>query len=121
MQYTVAWRKKRLEKSKIETYLGFCVRAKKIVYGVDEVEKQKRGVYLLIFDASLGQNSLKVMRKAQETLGCPLVESNAGTLGERLHRLGVKAVAIKDKNLADAIVNSMASEPQFKFYFGGTD
>lgn len=121
MRYTAAWRKKRLEKSKIETYLGFCVRARKIVYGVDEVEKQRKGVYLLIFDGTLGQNSLKVMRKAQETLDCPLIKSEAGVLGERLHRLGVKAVAIKDKNLAEALVNSIASEPQFKFYFGGTD
>lgn len=110
-----------MEKSKIETYLGFCIRARKIAFGIDEVEKQRKGVFLLIYDKSLGQNSLKIMRKAQETLACPLVESEIGALGEALHRFGVKAVAIKDKNLAAAIVAAMESEPQFKFYSGGTD
>ena len=110
-----------MEKSKIETYLGFCVRARKIAYGIDEIEKQKKGVYLLIFDEMLGQNSRKILRKAQETLQCPVVISEAEVLGARLHRIGVKAVAIKDNNLATAIVNALACEPQFKLYFGGTD
>ena len=110
-----------MEKSKIETYLGFCVRARKIAYGIDEIEKQKKGVFLLVFDETLGQNSQKILRKAQETLQCPLLITEAGVLGERLHRVGVKAVAIKDNNLAKAIVDSVACESQFKFYFGGTD
>lgn len=108
-------------KSKIETYLGFCIRARKLAFGVDDIEKQRKGVYLLLFDGSLGQNSLKILRKAQETFACPLVVSEAGALGEALHRFGVKAAAVKDEHLAKAIVAAVDGEPQFKFYSGGTD
>ncbi|MBQ8685638.1 MAG: hypothetical protein IJ514_05670 [Clostridia bacterium] len=110
-----------MEKSKIETYLGFCVRARKIAFGVDEVEKQRKGVFLLISDGSLSENSFKIMLKAQEKLACPLLQTEAETLGALLHKPAVKAVAIKDKHLAEAIVSVANGEPQFKLYSGGTN
>ena len=108
-------------KSKIETYLGFCVRAGKVVYGVDEVEKKKKGVFLLIFDKDLGANSLKGLLQAQEKLSCPLLEADTGVLGAYLHKPAVKAVAITDYHLATAIISAVQSEPQFKFYLGGSN
>ena len=108
-------------KSKIETYLGFCVRARKIVFGIDEIENQKKGVFLLIADGALSENSFKVMQKTQERLACPLIVTNADTLGITLHKPAVKAVAIKDKHLADAIISIVNSESQFKLYSGGTN
>ena len=44
--------------SKIETYLGFCIRARKIVLGAESIERQKKGVVLLIADGGIGKNSL---------------------------------------------------------------
>ncbi len=99
-----------MERSKIETYLGFCVRARKIVFGIDEIEKQKRGVFLIICDGTLGQNSLKVAQKAKETLNCPLIITKNGRLGELLHRPTVKSVAIKDNHLASAILQNAETE-----------
>ncbi|MBQ7879216.1 MAG: hypothetical protein IJ317_01070 [Clostridia bacterium] len=108
-------------KSKIETYLGFCVRAGKLVYGVDEVEKKKKGVFLIVFDKDLGANSLKTLLQAQAKLSCPLLQADKGILGAYLYKPAVKAVAITDHHLAAAIVNAAESEPQFKFYSGGTN
>ena len=110
-----------MEKSKIETYLGFCIRARKISFGIDEIEKQKKGVFLLLSDETLSENSFKVMQKAKESFTCPLILTKAGRLGELLHKPAVKAVAIKDKNLADAIVSVAKGESQFKLYSGGTN
>ncbi|MBQ3221446.1 MAG: hypothetical protein IJB34_05750 [Clostridia bacterium] len=110
-----------MEKSKIETYLGFCIRARKIVFGAEEVEQKKKGVFLIIADESLGTSSQKLVAKAQEKFACPLIKATAGTLGERLHRIGVKTVAITDKNLALAIVGETANDTQFKLYSGGTN
>ena len=42
---------------KIGTYLGFCIRSGKLVFGVDGAEKLKRDVYLLIADKTLSENS----------------------------------------------------------------
>ena len=110
-----------MEKSKIETYLGFCIRARKIALGVDEIEKQKKGVFLLVVDGALSENSFKSMQKATEKFACPLIQTQANVLGELLHKPAVKAVAIKDKNLADAIVSVATGETQFKLYSGGNN
>lgn len=108
-------------KSKIETYLGFCVRARKIVLGAESIEKQKKGVFLLIVDGGIGKNSLKPVLQAKERLACPLLETDEGALGELLHRPAVKAAAVKDEHLASAILSVVESEPQIKFYSGGNN
>ena len=110
-----------MQTSKISTYLGFCLRARKIVFGAEEAEKQKRNVFLLIMDEGVGKSSQKSMLKAKENLGCPLVVAAPDALGQALHRPAVKAVAIQDKNLAEAILSIVESDPQFKFYSGGNN
>ena len=110
-----------MERSKLQTYLGFCIRARKIVFGAEECEGTKKGVFLLLMDEDLGNSSKKCMVKAQEKFGCPLFAVEKALLGELLHRPSVKAVAIKDKNLASAIQAAVMSEPQFKLYSGGNN
>ncbi len=105
--------------NKIETYLGFCIRSRKILFGIDNVDKQRKGVYLLLCDEELGKSSLKTLVQAQEKFGCSMLMAEKGVLGEYLHRPAVKAVAILDNNLAKAILSVVESEPQFKFYSGG--
>lgn len=110
-----------MEKSKIETYLGFCIRSRKIIFGAETIEKQKKGVFLLVIDGGIGKNSLKPMIRAQEKLGCPLYITDEGVLAEWVHRPAVKAVAITDNNLASAILSVAGSEPKFKSYSGGNN
>ena len=106
---------------KIETYLGFCIRVRKIIFGAEMIERQNKGVRLLIGDGSIGKNSLKPMLKAKEKFGCPFLMTDEGLLGEILHRPAVKVVAITDDNLASAILSVAESDPQFKLYSGGNN
>ena len=108
-------------KSKIETYLGFCLRAGKLLFGIDNVEKTKRNAYLLIADETLSENSFKTLVKAQETLSCPLVVSKAGFLSESLHRAGIKVVVVRDESLAKAILQNVQESEQVKLYSGGNN
>ena len=110
-----------MEKSKIGAYLGFCVRSRHILFGVDNVEKQRKNVFLLLADEQISENSLKVMIKAKEKFACPLLITDKGTLGELVHRPTVKAVGVTDKNLASAILSVSASELQLKLYSGGNN
>ena len=110
-----------MAKSKIETYLGFCIRAGKIVFGAENIEKKQKGVKLLVADAELGKSSLKILLQAKEKFDCPLLTVCEGTLGGILHRPGVRAAAITDNQLASAILSVVDSEPQFKFYSGGSN
>lgn len=107
--------------NKIETYVGFCIRARKIIFGVEMIERQKKGVYLLMADGAVGKNSLKSMVNAQARFSCPFLMTEAGALSAAVHRPAVKAVAITDYNLAKAILSVAESEPQIKFYSGGNN
>lgn len=104
--------------NKISTYLGFCIRAGKITFGVDRIETQKRA-YLLIADGALSDNSKKVMVKAKERMNCPLLITENGLLGELTKRSSVKAVAVTEEQLAKAIVNESQGKSQLKLYSGG--
>lgn len=107
--------------SKVENYLGFCIRARKIIFGAETIEKQKRGVFLLIVDGGIGKNSLKPTLAAKERLACPMLVTAEGQLGEMLHKPAVKAVAITDNHLASAILSVAESDSQFKLYSGGNN
>ncbi len=110
-----------MENNKIATYLGFCIRAGKIIFGVDRLEKQKKGVHLLLIDGGVGKNSLKPTLLAKERLNCPLIMTEAGVLGETLHRPAVKVAAITDEHLASAILSVVGGTSQFKLYSGGNN
>ena len=110
-----------MEKNKIETYLGFCIRARKIIFGVEMIERQKKGIKLLIADGAIGKNSLKSMVNAQAKFACPFLMTDEGALSAAVHRPAVKAVAITDQNLAKAILSVADSELQFKLYSGGNN
>lgn len=107
--------------NKIETYLGFCIRARKIIFGVEMIERQKKGVFLLMADGAIGKNSFKSIVQAKEKFGCPLIMTDENLLGETLHRPAVKVVAVTDENLAAAIVAEIKNQPEFTIYSGGNN
>ncbi len=110
-----------MEKSKTETYLGFCIRSRKIIFGAEMISRQKKGVKLLIVDGGMGASSLKIIINAWRTLGCPLYQTEAGALGELVHKPAVKAAAITDEQLAKAILSVADSERLIKLYSGGNN
>ena len=110
-----------MQTNKIQTYLGFCIRARKIVFGAENVETQKKDVYLLMMDEALGKSSQKSVFQAKEKTHAPLLIVKENLLSELLRRPAVKAVAIQDKNLAAAILDAANGDPQFKFYSGGNN
>ena len=106
---------------KRDSYLGFCIRSGKITFGVDNVEKERKNVFLLIADETLGESSFKTVLKVKEKFACPLLTAEKDVLGERLHRPAVKVAAVKDKSLAAAILSVVGDEPHFKIYSGGNN
>lgn len=87
--------------SKIITYLGFSIKAKKIVFGLDNAEKMKRGE-LMLLDEALSENSKKQAIKIAEKLNCPVL-SYQKNLSDILHKEGCKLAVVTDKNLAQAV------------------
>jgi ribosomal protein L7Ae-like RNA K-turn-binding protein len=102
--------------SKIITYFGFCIKAGKIVFGLDNAEKLRRAK-LLVYDESLSENSQKKVLSLGEKLNCPVLLYKR-SLSEILHRDGCKVVAVTDKSLAGAILSAADGQENFRLSQG---
>ena len=102
--------------SKVCSYIGFCFKSGKITLGSSAIGILKRGVYLLILDGKAAKNSLRYALKYKNRFSCPLLICNDNfeeLVGKPLCRLA----AIRDKNLAEAIINS--GDSGYELYTGG--
>jgi ribosomal protein L7Ae-like RNA K-turn-binding protein len=102
--------------SKIITYFGFCIKAGKIVFGLDNAEKLRRA-QLLVYDESLSENSAKKVLALGEKLHCPVLLYKR-SLSEILHRDGCKVAAVTDKSLAGAILRTADGQENFRLSQG---
>lgn len=90
--------------TKIKTYVGFARKAGKVVMGVDNIVVLKRPV-LVLYSKELAENSVKKLEKASQTTGHTLIALEPTTdLGLPD---GCKAIGVKEKNLADAIIRQL--------------
>ena len=96
-----------MQRSKIESYLGFARRAGKLVLGVQAAGTVRRGVYLLVADESVAPNNRKEIEKLRQRFSCPLIFVSG--LEEMTGKANCKLAAVKDEHLADAIMNSQNS------------
>lgn len=64
---------------KIKSYLGFCIKAGKAVFGVDNIVKIKRGLYLIIQDKELGNASKRKLRNYVVSNNVELLELDMKT------------------------------------------
>ena len=89
--------------SKIKTYIGFAKRSKTIIYGVDEIiEAIKKSEIILVSDA-LSQSSLEKLQKTATKNKKQIFVLAENEFNQHLNSLFIKAIAITDKNLSDAI------------------
>ena len=91
---------------KVETYIGFSIKARKIALGAGTVDLLKKGVYLVIVCSTASENAMKVALKYKNRFSCPLIICKIG-LENVVHKSGCKIAAIRDKNLAQAICDNL--------------
>lgn len=101
---------------KIETYLGFCIKAGKAAFGLDRAESLKRRADLILADKSLSDGSMKRAKRLCEKFRCPLLICEGVSLGELLHRPACKLLAVSEKNLAAAILSAAENNGNFKLF-----
>lgn len=91
-----------MEKSKGETYIGFCVRARKCKIGMNAVKTLKKAE-LLVVSNTASENTVSEGKKTARKLGCKMVITKEKPLEEMLHKENAKVMAITDKELAKAV------------------
>ena len=102
-------------RSKIETFIGFSIRARALACGSNTIATQKR-VYLIILCSSASENTKKIAQKYCNKFRCDLLLCKK-PLEDIVYKQNCKLVALTDKNLAKAILDNQ--DENFSVYSGG--
>ena len=105
-----------MAQSKVKTYIGFCIKSRKIALGAGAIDTLKGGVYLLIVDGAAAKNSQRLALKYKNRFSCPLLICKEN-FEEVVNKPLCRIAAVKDKNLADAILKS--GDSSFELYTEG--
>lgn len=103
---------------KIESYIGFAIRARKIRLGSGAISTLRDGVELLIMDGTAAKNSQRLALKFKNRFCCPLVVCESG-FDKIVNKPECKIAAICDKSLAGAILDNL--DGNFRLYLSGGD
>lgn len=107
-----------MAKTKIDTYIGFAIRSGKVVFGADSIGALKKGAHLIVLCASAAKNTTKLAYKFKDKFSCPLVICKNG-LANVVFRDNCKIIAIKDENLAKAVVENI--DDNYEIMLGGNN
>lgn len=94
-----------MAQSKVRSYIGFCFKSGKITLGSSAIGTLKGGVFLLILDGKAKKNSLRYAIKYKNKFSCPLLICN-DDFEEVVKKPLCRLAAVRDKSLAEAILNS---------------
>lgn len=89
--------------SKIKTYIGFAKRSRTVVFGVDEIIKEIKKCECILASSTLSQSSLQKLQKFAAKIKQKVYLLAENKFNHNLDNEFIKAIAITDKNLSDAI------------------
>lgn len=90
---------------KIKSYIGFSIKSKQIIFGIDNIETSKAKPTLVIACKTLSENGKNQVLNYCKKNNITLVSPKEETLSELVSRNNCKIVGLKNVNLSDAIVN----------------
>ena len=96
------------QQEKLKTYLGFGIRARKLVLGTGAIKATRGTVYLLIADRNASTNTKKEIEGLKRKFSCPIVEVDdlEGLTGKAFCKLA----AMRDANLAQAVMKTLQTD-----------
>ena len=96
---------------KVNSYIGFAVRAGDVVFGLDNIMTARRAVHVIVKDSTLGEASLRKLTNYLEHHAIHLVTLEDELLGrDVLRRDKCKIVGILNESLARAIIGEAESQ-----------
>ncbi len=93
-----------MQTAKIKAYLGFAIKSRAIVYGVDNIEKTKP--QLIIYSANLASAKRRLENHAQKTKAT-IIMLDDKAFNELTNNERIKALAVLSENLAKAIKDNL--------------
>ena len=93
-----------MERHKVESYVGFAVKARKILLGATAVESGLKRVKLILICGTAQKNTIKKANSLSVKTQAPMVFCRGKQLAEITGKPNVKIAAVTDKSLSKAIV-----------------
>ena len=91
--------------SKIKSYIGFAIKSRTIIYGVDSIKEKK--VKVIFFSESLSDSSKNNCEKIANKNNCKYYQLTDEQMLELTQNNKIKAFAITNSDLAAAIEKNM--------------
>ncbi len=102
---------------KIESYVGFATRAKKIIYGTTLLSKA-RNISLILLCETGGKNARKDAENYARKHACPLIITKGEPLEKLVNKTGCKICGITDKQMVKGIMAGIDMEKYEIIYNG---
>ena len=94
-------------KSKVETFIGFAVRARKFRSGFNTLATLKKAYVILVCETA-AENTKKTALKYSAKYRCKIFCTANVRLSDLAHKDGIKIAAITDFSLAKAVIDNAA-------------
>lgn len=91
--------------TKMKSYFGFAVKSNKVVYGTDNILQKKP--YAVFISEDLSLNAKKKLVNLCESYELCMVNLNKIDMEKLVSSDDVMAFGVKDKSLADAMINCL--------------
>lgn len=98
-----------MELTKVKSYLGFAEKSRNILLGTDKILSSK-GAKIIIVSDELSLSSLEKLNRFAEKLKIELIKLKNEDFSKIYERAGVKALAVKESNLAKAITKNLSND-----------
>jgi hypothetical protein len=96
-----------LQKGKDITFIGFSVKSRRIVYGINQIINSRKKLYLLILCKSASENTKKEARNFAKNHAIKILITKDILLEEIVNKINCKSAALTDKNLAVAVLDNV--------------
>ena len=88
--------------NKIKSYVGFAIKAKKVVIGQSLIKRTTQKIICMLLDVSASQNLKDLATNVASKQGCALILVE--NLQDMTHINDLKIIAITDESLGNAII-----------------
>lgn len=95
--------------TRIKSFVGFSVKARKIIYGVDNITTAtgKRKPYVILASTDIAANSLEKLNRYAEKYAIEVLNAD---IEELISGRNCKAIGLTDENLAKAVKTEIKKE-----------
>lgn len=108
-RFTTESRRIFLQRSKDLTFIGFCIKARKIIFGYNTLIESSKKKYLIFLCNSAAENTKKDVISYAKKNNIKLLMTQGILLEEIVYKVNCKTAAVIDKNLAAAVLENISN------------